>query len=447
VRGAIIVVGACSTVLALAASAGCRATDDDIDHAAVSTAATSTDIHPSFLYGRVTTDAGGTFEGRLRWGGDQEAFWGDYFNGLKNQNPWIAHLPPERRPAERRPMSIFGFAFGGRQANDVRRPFMARFGDIARVEALGFLVRVTLKSGTVVDLDRNAANDLDDGVRVWAARQGLVDLESWAGGVPPPARKRIRVIEFLPGPRPGTASDRLHGTVRTRHGEFTGFVQWDRQSGVGDDVFDGRTGSGETRVRFDTIRSIARHSSDSAVVTLRDGREVALSGTRDAGAGNRGLYVEDRRFGRVLISWDAFERVDFTAGGGGPGYAEFPPGQPLRGSVATRDGGRLTGRLVYDLDESEITETLDAPSHGVDYTIPFGMIASVMPAHAGGRASVRLHSGETLPLERAGDLGDAHAGLLIFVEGSHRAEYVPWTAVDRIDFDRPLAMYPPPPGR
>jgi hypothetical protein len=27
------------------------------------------------------------------------------------------------------------------------------------------------------------------------------------------------------------------------------------------------------------------------------------------------------------------------------------------------------------LDESETTETLDAPSQGVDYTIPFGLIA------------------------------------------------------------------------
>ena len=446
-RRATIVVGACSAALALGPFAGCRAIGDDVDPAAVSAAAASANVQPSFIYGRVTTDAGETFEGRLRWGGDQEAFWGDYFNGLKKRNPWLAHLPPERRPAERRPMKILGFELGDRQEHDVRRPFMARFGDIARVEALGFIVRVTLKSGTVIDLDRNAANDLDDGVRVWDGRRGLVDLKSWAGGVPPPARKRLRVIEFLPSPGPGTAFERLHGTVRTRHGEFAGFVQWDRQSGVGDDVFDGRTSSGEMRVPFDTIRSIARHSSDSAVVTLRDGREMVLTGTRDAGAGSRGLYVDDRRFGRVLISWDAFEHVDFTPGGGGPAYAQFPPGRPLRGSVATRDGRRLTGRLIYDLDESEITETLDAPAHGVDYTIPFGMIASVVPAHVGGRPSVMLHSGEQLPLERAGDLGDGHAGLLMFVEGSDRAEYVPWTEVDRIDFDRPLATYPPPAGR
>jgi hypothetical protein len=107
-------------------------------------------------------------------------------------------------------------------------------------------------------------------------------------------------------------------------------------------------------------------------MTLLDGREIELPGTLGLGDGNRGVYVDDPRYGRVLVSWKAFERVDFHPGGGGPGYDDFPPGRPLRGEVATRDGRRLSGRLVYDLDESETTETLDAPSLGIDYMIPLG---------------------------------------------------------------------------
>jgi hypothetical protein len=115
--------------------------------------------------------------------------------------------------------------------------------------------------------------------------------------------------------------------------------------------------------------------------------------------------------------------------------------------VTTRDGRRLAGRLVYDLDESETTETLDAPSEGVDYTIPFGLIVSVEPA--GGdesgapRARVTLHGGEELKLERKGDLGAGNAGLLVFVGGRERPEYVPWGDVFRVDLDRPQAFYPP----
>ena len=48
---------------------------------------------------------------------------------------------------------------------------------------------------------------------------------------------QIRSIDLLPNGRPGTASDRLHGTVRTRGGDFTGFIQYDQQKGAGSDEF------------------------------------------------------------------------------------------------------------------------------------------------------------------------------------------------------------------
>lgn len=440
-----------TVVVLLAVAAGYRALKQDVHPAAATSPAITpsttpaaaethpaAEAHPGFLYGRITTVDGATYEGRLRWGGDEEAFWGDYFNGSKHENPWAAQVPPGRLPKERRPIQIFGIEIAHRESPiDVGRLFMARFGDIARIEARGKEVRVTLKSGTVFDLDRLEASDFDDGVRVWDGRRGVVDLDSL----------RIRTIELLPTPPLGAASDRLHGTVRTRQGDFTGFIQWDRQECVGSDELDGRTAGGKLSVRFDTIRSIARRSRDSSLVTLLDGREIVLSGTREVGHGNRGLYVDDRRYGRVLISWDAFERVDFSPGGSGPAYGDFPPGRPLTGSVTTRAGRRLAGRLVYDLDESETTETLDAPSQGVDYTIPFGLIASIVSPgreeRGAQRARVTLQSGEELQLERTGDLGKGNAGLLIFVDGRERPEYVPWTDVEQVDFDRPPAMRAP----
>jgi len=417
----------------------------------ISSTAATVEAHQSFLYGRVTTYDGATYEGRLRWGGDEEAFWGNYFNGFKDGNPWATHVPIEHLTKERLRTEIFGFEILlGERPIDLGRPFMVRFGDIARIEARGKGVRVTLesgiefdpdvrvtlKSGTVFDLDRLSAGDFDDGVRVWDGKRGVVDL----------GPRQIRTIELLPTARLDDVPDRLHGTVRTRQGDFTGFLQWDREEAVGRDELVGRNADGQLGLRFDTIRSIARHSSNSSVVTLLDGREVVLSDTRKVGHGNRGVYVDDRRYGRVLVSWDAFERVDLSPGGSGPSYGDFPPGRPLTGSVTTRAGRRLVGRLVYDLDESEITETLDAPSHGVDYTIPFGLVASiVIPAReerAAGRARVTLHSGAELQLERAGDLGDGNIGMLIFVDGREHPEFVPWSDVEQVDFDRPSAMYP-----
>ncbi len=418
--------------------------EQDVDPAAAtspaithSTAAPATEAHQGFLYGRVTANDGATYEGRLRWGGDEEAFWGDSFNGFKDENPWVANVPLERLK-QRRPIEIFGVEIAHRERQiDLGRPFMARFGDITRIVPRGRDIHVTLKSGTEFVLDRLASDDLADGVRVWDGRHGVVDL----------GERRIRAIELLPTAGLGAAPDRLHGTVRTRQGDFTGFLQWDREKCVGTDELKGRTEDGELSLRFDTIRSIARDSRDSSRVTLLDGREFVLSGTREVGRGNRGIYVDDRRYGRVLVSWDAFERIDFSPGGSGPAYDDFPQGQPLMGSVTTRAGRRLAGRLVYDLDESETTETLDAPSRGINYTIPFGLVASIVPPEpeedATGHASVTLHSGENLQLERAGDLGEGNAGMLIFVDGRERPEYVPWSDVERVDIDRPAAMFPP----
>ena len=111
------------------------------------------------------------------------------------------------------------------------------------------------------------------------------------------------------------------------------------------------------------------------------------------------------------------------------------------GDVVTRSGRRLAGRLVFDLDESETTETLDAPLQGVDYTIPFSLIASIVPegAEAPGaqRARVTLLGGEVLQLDRSGDLSMRNAGMLIFLEGRERPEHVRWADVERVAFDLP----------
>jgi hypothetical protein len=400
------------------------------------------EVHPGFLYGKVTTLTGSTYEGRLRWGGDQEAFWGDYFNGRRKENSWAALVPAGRLPKKRSTIFVFGIEIGQRERDaDLSRLFMARMGDLARVEARGKDVLVTLKSGTVFELARFQASDFDDGVRVWPLVGEPVDLDS----------SLVRSVELLPaGPANGVPS-RLHGTVRSRRGEFAGYVQWNRTGCVGTDELRGRSESGMVRLRFDTIRSIAKGADGGAVVTLADGGQRTLGGTSETGNGNRGLYVDDPRYGRVLVSWDAFERLDFTAADSGPGYGEFPPGGPLAGTVTTRAGRRLAGRLVYDLDESEVTETLDAPAGGIDYTIPLGLVAAVEPAgpeeSGAPRSRVTLRSGEELRLEREGDLGEGNAGLLVFVDGRTQPEYVPWTEVARVDLDPPAAFYPPSGGR
>jgi hypothetical protein len=382
-----------------------------------------------FLYGRVTT-SDATYEGRLRWGGDQEAFWSDLFDGVKADNRWAGFDPALSAEGERTTIQVFGFEFGGPDRSHLQRRFLSRFGDIARIVTHFARVDLTLKSGTAVSLDRFAAGDIDDGVRVWDRRQGTVNLDT----------KQIQTIEFLPTPPLGDVPGRLHGVVRTRQGDFTGFLQWNQHDGVSSDTLDGRANDANVSLPYDTIRSIARHSPDSAMVTLHDGRELVLTGTSEAGRQHRGIYVDDLRYGRVLIAWNAFERVDFSDNGSGPAYAAFPPGRTLAGTVTARDGRQLTGRLVYDFDESETTDTLDVPSNGVDFAFPFGAITSIVPAGRDGRngspARVTLHDGEERQFQPGGDLGEQNAGVLVFAAGAARPDYVAWRDVERIDLAR-----------
>jgi hypothetical protein len=117
----------------LALGAGYRALQGDAAPATPASrpvtpsAAAATAPHPSFLYGRITTRVGGGYEGRLRWGGDQEAFWNDYFNGAKVANPWAAYVPPERLPKRRKAIKIFGVEIASRENPvDLGRPRQPR---------------------------------------------------------------------------------------------------------------------------------------------------------------------------------------------------------------------------------------------------------------------------------------------------------------------------------
>lgn len=385
--------------------------------------------NPGFLYGRVTTDDGETYEGRLRWGGAEEAFWGDYFSGVKGSNPWADRVPPEELATGHQPFTIFGLEFGGPDTIDLTRPFFARFGDIAQIHAPSpIVVRVTLKSGTVYDTNYLEMSDFADGVRVWNGVE-VIDL----------GPQRVRTVDFLPTTRLSAAPSRLYGTVRTRGGTFTGHLQWNREQSVGADTLEGTVADGQVSLRFDTIRGLARESMDAVRVTLRDGREIVASGQAAAG---QGIYVEDERFGRVLVSWNAFESVELGASDSGPAYGDFPAGRPLTGSVTLRTGQRLVGRLVYDLDESETTDSLDAPLDGVNYLLPFNKIASIAlqeSAPSGtGRARITLHGGEVLPLELSGDLSPRNGGLLVFAGDNEPPTYVRWAEVAEIAFDPAL---------
>lgn len=378
---------------------------------------------------RVTTVDGTVYTGRIQWGGNQEAFWDDWFNGVKRDNPWVAMVPPDQLPKARRAISLFGVVLTHRERPfDFERPFLVRFGDIAKIEARGREVRVTLRDGSVVDLDRLNASDFDDGLRVWDAEAGVVDLDSL----------QVREVELGAPAAIGAVPPRLYGSVSAGERVFTGFLQWDRRLSFADETLEGYDTAGPVQIPFAEISSIARLGIDRVAVARRDGRTVELGGSREA-PGSRGVVVEDPRFGRVVVSWEAFQRLELSSApasvGSGRAYEAFPPGVDVIGSVTTRDGRRIEGRIVFDLDEHRTIETLDAPGGGVDFSIPFAVITWITLPEADAPARVALVSAEELVLERRGDLGEGNAGLLVVSGGREPPQYLAWPDVALVELD------------
>ena len=377
-----------------------------------------------FLYGTVETTGGRRYTGVLRWG-DEEAFWDDLFNAQKAKLPYIDRLPEDQR--RRREIRILGLRISYDWDEWVKgRQFIARFGDIKEIRPkTGEKVDVVMKSGTTYRLD-DGSNDIGATVRVQDPDLGTVEID-W---------KKIEQINFAAAPSDaGPLDRRLYGEVTTEDGVFHGFVQWDSQECLGADKLDGESEDGKLSLEMGRIRSIEKKSRNGARVGMKDGRTYDLHGTNDVDSSIRGIFVEDEHFGRVKISWDAFNRVDFREGPAtGRGYADYKPATPLRGTVTDRDGKTWKGRLVFDLDESETWEMLNGERHGVEYDIPFERVRSIAPFDDD-TSDVTLRNGRELRLEDSQDVTASNSGVLVMPERGGPEHYVPWEEVRRVEFD------------
>ncbi len=380
-----------------------------------------------FIYGKVTTRSGNVYQGTIRWDGE-ESFWGDLFNSTKEDLDFRRYMPRDARRDDRRhPIKVFGVTIGV-EWNDVdpSRQFVARFGDIDRIDITGKEdAELTMKGGSTVAVS-GGSNDVDADILVRDPSLGEVELP-W---------RKIRTIQFMQAPADTEApAARLYGTVETRDGAFTGFIQWDSQECLSTDKLDGDSNDGRLSIDMGRIRSIERERRSASRVELRDGRSMVLDGTNDVDDSIRGIMVEDPRYGRVKVSWDAFEKAVFQeAPSSGPAYSAYGAARALRGAVVDDGGSRHEGRIVFDVDESESYEILHGYRYDVEYLIPFEMVKSVEPRSASSSLVV-LRSGEELRLEDSQDVSEDNDGVLVFSSANGDPVYLEWDEVRRIEFD------------
>jgi hypothetical protein len=376
-----------------------------------------------FIYGTITTESGHEYTGMMRWG-TEEAFWDDLFNSTKGELPYLEDHRSETR--RRSKIKVFGVTVGYHwDHSSSGRMYIARFGDIARIDVKrGDDIVVTMKDGEVYEME-GGSNDIGATVTVLDDSIGEVELE-WG---------KIDKVVFAPAPsKLKPPAYRLYGTVETDSGSFEGHIQWDVQECLSTDRLDGETDDGDLAIDMGKIRAIEKNNRSGSRVLLKDGRKLILEDTNDVDDSLRGIHVDDPRFGRVKISWEAFERVEFTeVADSGRGYDDYKPGKHLRGTITDYEGRTHSGEFVFDLDEERSWELLNGSRDEVEYYIPFDLIRSIEPLR-NDRSKLVLKSGTELELEDGQDVSESNDGIVVLREDD-RESYFPWDQIKQINFD------------
>lgn len=284
-------------------------------------------------------------------------------------------------------------------------------------------------------------------------------------------------VMALGGAAEAQVDDRLYGRVVTAGGRvYEGFLRWDKNEGRWADVLNGSKrlpwenardaerlddrwerdrerrvevlgltiswdeegdeypSTATSGIRFGHVRSLALMDDDRALLTLRSGEELELSGgSTDVGSGFRGLVVDDPRRGEVELRWRDLDVVEFMAA---PADAGAPSAGTLYGTLRTRDGLEFTGYVAWDVDEILASDLLDGEERGRDRKIPFGDIAAIERAGSSG-ARVMMRDGEEVLLRGSNDVDEGNRGISVSDPGLGQVT-VSWEDFEEVMFHEPM---------
>ncbi|MEM1322268.1 MAG: hypothetical protein AAGG75_18545 [Bacteroidota bacterium] len=385
-----------------------------------------------YIYGKITTFDNETYTGQIRWG-KEEAFWTDMFDASKIFNENTEYLSKEEfKDLAERKVESWGRWKNGKNNEemmaqvDFTHQLSCQFGEIKSLDMRRYKrVELTFRNGARFRVSGENYNDIGTEIRMYDPQKGEVEL-NWT---------EVVLIEFMSPPADfksaiGTA---IYGTVRTQQGDFSGFIQWDKDERMSSDKLDGRTKSGKKSIEFSDIALIEKWDK-GANVKLHSGEEFYTYGTNDVNAENRGILITNEEIGRVEIDWSDFIEVSFSQQPEGSlkPYNQFKDPAALRGIVRTNSGKTLRGNIVFDLDEEFDFEMLNGEQGDSEYHIPFRNIKKIVP-QGKRQSTVILRSNHTIKLDSSQDVNSKNDGLLVFDDGKD-PEYVSWKDLKEIEF-------------
>ena len=402
------------------------------------------------IWGRVHTTEGEVHTGFIRWD-ETAASWADILEARKElpEENYFAWLEAHDRERATRTIELRGYRITWNEVDpDFPMEILSgvRFGHLDSLVVIdGEHAELTLRSGTRLRLEPRGGSRGNSSPDVHVAAPGEAEAEvEW--------EELERVVFSTAPPSAYPAARRLYGTTVDRDGRrFTGYLAWDQDEILESDVLDGRETRrpSERQVRFGDIRSLTRTDRGTRV-ELDTGGTLELEGSNDVDRGNRGLRIADSGLGVVVVPWEHLQALRFHGAGetgGGTGgtsaaRAGFDGGRLLAGTVVTREGEELQGRLRWDADEAGSWDILNGEADGIEYEIEFGFVRRIEPGEEEDGATVTLADGRTLELGGPRDVSSDNKGVMVESpedsgtrDGRQGWRLVPWDDIREARFD------------
>jgi hypothetical protein len=214
---------------------------------------------------------------------------------------------------------------------------------------------------------------------------------------------------------------------------FTGDIAWDRDEILDADILDGRVDGRDREIPFAEIASIEWESDRGARVQLRSGEVLEMRGSNDVDRDNRGIEVGDPDFGRAIVHWADFRRVDFHAPEAASRAEGALPRDSIRGTVRAADGRVIQGRIRWENSAVFGWQSVRGWSGDTEVQVELSAVAAVRKQDEE-TVEVETRQGRTflLTLEEEETL---YRGVFVTPEG-RATRLIRWRDFDRMELAR-----------